>query len=105
MLSRQELEDEAEQIVFSLFNNDTSSVFCADDGYYIWYCINYFDTELCEANRQTIIADRRLDLYNRIITTFVSGLDFSLNTKTLDKVYAEAFYELSGSVFEEALNR
>lgn len=101
-ICREELADEAEQIVFSLDNNEITDIIKVENGYYFVKCINKFNQTLTEENKIIIVEKREKDALYSVYNEFMKGLHSYLNedvwnSMTLDDVAAietDSFFEV-----------
>jgi len=78
-ICRADLPDEVEQIVFQLNDNEVTDVIQTEEGYYFIKCLNKFQPELTEANKEIILDKRRKDTFNDVYSQFLDGLSSYLN--------------------------
>lgn len=85
-LQRGVLPQEAEQVVFSMEDGETSEIVETSDGYYIFYCDNKYDEELTEAHKQDIVKQRKSESFQEIYEPFVSEIESQLNESVWENI-------------------
>lgn len=85
-LARGEYEKALEDVIFRLDNNEVSDMITAKDGYYFIKCLNKFDKEMSEANKENIIIKRREEQFDDKFMDFVDTSLFELNEKTWEDI-------------------
>lgn len=93
-LARGEYPDAVDDVVFRLDNNEVSGMITTEDGYYFIKCLNKFDEELTEANKENIIVKRRKEQFDDKFTELVENSQFELN----EKVWESIKVDTSGSI-------
>lgn len=96
---------EAQDAVFGLSNGEYTSVIETSDGFYIYYCVNNFEEELTEKNKEAVLAQRMADAVNTTYDTYTASTDSKLYSERWDDVRVNADEALSTmslfDVFEE----
>ena len=108
-LARGEYPTEVDKVAFRLDNNEQSGMIKAKDGYYFIKCINKYDEELSEANKDTIIAKRRKEQFDDKYIELVESSQFELNENVWDsikvdtsgKITTDSFFEIYEKYFIE----
>ena len=59
--------------------NEVTDVIQTEEGYYFIKCLNKFQPELTEANKEIILDKRRKDTFNDVYSQFLDGLSSYLN--------------------------
>lgn len=75
-----------EEIVFNLDDGACSDVIVADDGYYIIRCLNKFEKDLTEENKEKIRVKKKKERFENEYQTFVKNSTFCLNDNLWDDV-------------------
>ena len=78
--------DAIEEIVFNLDDGACSDVIAADDGYYIIRCLNKFEKDLTEENKEKIRVKKKKERFENEYQTFVKNSTFCLNDNLWDDV-------------------
>jgi foldase protein PrsA len=81
-----EQEKPIEDAAFILATDEVSPVIEVSDGFYILKCINTLNREETDANKVTIVAQRKEAAFGQEYDTFVSGLVRLLNEKLWNQV-------------------
>ena len=85
-IARGTYPDEMEEIVFNLDDGACSDVIAADDGYYIIRCLNKFEKDLTEENKEKIRVKKKKERFENEYQTFVKNSTFCLNDNLWDDV-------------------
>lgn len=85
-LQRGVLPEEAEAVVFSMENGETSELVETGDGYYIFYCDNKYDEELTEIHKKDIVQQRKSEAFQEIYEPFVSEIKSQLNESAWENI-------------------
>lgn len=85
-VARGEYPKEVEQVAFDLANDECSAPIQTDQGYYIIKCLNKYEKELTEKNKETIRISRKKERFESDYRTFVSESTFRLNEELWDSV-------------------
>ena len=99
-IAREKADAETVMLVFEMEDRETSQILRTEEGYYVWYCISAYDQALCDENKREMTEKRRKEVYDSVLTEFVSGLDFSLDKKQFERLLSEEDTVLGSSVFE-----
>lgn len=93
-LARGEYPEAVDDVVFQLDDGETSAMIKTENGYYFIKCLNKFDKELTEENKDTIIAKRRKAQFDDKVTEFIENSQFELN----EKVWEDITVDTSGNI-------
>lgn len=74
-----EMDSAFEEAAFSLETGEVSQVIETEAGYYIIKCISTFDREQTDLNKQTIVEERRREVFGQEYNAFVEALPRQLN--------------------------
>ena len=85
-IARGTYPDAMEEIVFNLDDGACSDVIAADDGYYIIRCLNKFEKDLTEENKEKIRVKKKKERFENEYQTFVKNSTFCLNDNLWDDV-------------------
>ncbi len=85
-ISRDDVADEVEEVAFRLDNNEISNKIEADGGYYFIKCLNKYNRELTEANKENIVEKREKEAFDDAYNGFVSTLSSNLNQELWDSL-------------------
>lgn len=108
-LGRGKLENSVEKVVFNMENDELSDIIETEDSYYIMKCINSYDIEATDANKEVIIEQRKAKAFDEVYEVFVNGLvsefnDELWNAVTLGDdgdVKTVNFFDVYNQYFEE----
>lgn len=81
MVSRDDLSQEVEDIAFRLENNEVSKMIAVDNGYYFIKCLNKYNEELTEENKENIVEKRQKEAFDDIYNEFISAQKSYLNVE------------------------
>lgn len=104
-----EMESAFEEAAFNLETDEVSEVIEGDTGYHIIKCISTFDRDETDANKLTIVEQRKDEVFGQEYDSFVNTLVRNLNEKLWEEislihneeVTTEDFFEVYGRYFEE----
>jgi foldase protein PrsA len=107
-VGRGNLEAAVEKVVFDMENDAISDIIETEDGYYIIKCINSYDIDATDANKEVIIEQRKTKAFDEAYEVFVDGLvsefnDELWNTVTFDNnenVKTANFFDIYNQYFE-----
>ncbi len=108
-LARGEYPEAVDKVAFRLDNDEQSGMIKTEDGYYFIKCIEKFDEELTEANKENIIVKRRKEQFDDKYIELVETSQFELNEKVWDsikvdssgKITTDSFFEIYEKYFTE----
>ena len=75
-----------EEAAFSLEDDEVSGGIKTDDGYYFVKCVDKYDEDLSEENKEKIIKGRKQDVFQKIIDTQNEKYYSRINTALLNKM-------------------
>ncbi len=87
--ARNEYPQEVDDVVFNLDTDEVSGAIAADGGYYFFQCLNKYDEELSEANKEVIIENRRQQVLNDIVSDLEEKYFSDMNTELWSKITIE----------------
>ncbi len=110
-ICREDLSEKVEKIVFQLNDNEVSDVIATEDGYYFFKCLNKFQVELTEANKEIILEKRKKDAFESVYNQFLTGIHSYLNEDVWEElkidstlgIETDQFFEIYTSYFKEEL--
>lgn len=85
-LGRGKLENSVEKIVFNMENDELSDIIETEDSYYIMKCINSYDIEATDSNKEVIIEQRKAKAFDEVYEVFVNGLASEFNDELWNAV-------------------
>ncbi|MBQ3559839.1 MAG: peptidyl-prolyl cis-trans isomerase [Agathobacter sp.] len=108
-LARGEYPEAVDDVVFHLDDGEISTMITTDKGYYFIKCLDKFDKELTEENKEIIIAKRRKEQFEDKLIEFIENSQFDLNEKVWDeikvdtsgKIKTNSFFEIYEKYFTE----
>lgn len=104
-MSRDELPDEMEEIVFRLDNDEISSMITTENGYYFIKCLNKYNVELTEENKANIVERRQKEAFDDVYHKFIATRESYLNMELWEDLTLETEKDISTdsffSVFEK----
>ncbi len=92
-LARGEKEAAYEEAAYSLEQDQVSDVIETGDGYYILKCVNNFDREATESNKETLVTKRRDETFREAYETMMADTPSEFNKHKWSKVH---FSDYSG---------
>ena len=102
---RDEMPKEVEDIAFNLNDDEISGSIATEDGYYFIKCINKFNQELTDANKDKIVKKREKEAFNDEYDAFVADLSSSLNEKVWDELELKTDGTITTNSFFEVLDK
>ncbi len=102
---RDEMPKEVEDIAFNLNDDEISESIATEDGYYFIKCINKFNQELTDANKDKIVKKREKEAFNDEYDAFVADLSSSLNEKAWDELELKTDGTITTNSFFEVLDK
>ena len=89
-IARDTYPEEVENVAFELENDEISGKIPASDGkFYFIKCVNKFDEELTEKNKEHILEKREKEKFFDAYNDFVANAEFELNTELWDSISLE----------------
>ena len=88
-LARGEYPEVVDNVVFQLDNGEVSEMIATENGYYFIKCLNKFDEELTEANKENIIVKRRKEQFDDKFMDFIESSQFELNKKVWEEIQVD----------------
>lgn len=85
-IDRHDIPDEVEESVFDLANGEYTAVLPIGEGYSIYYCVNNYEEELTEKNKEAVLAMRMEDAVNKTYDTYTASTDSKLYQERWDEV-------------------
>ncbi len=90
-----------EENLFSMETGQYSGIIRMEDGYYIFYCVNAFNPELTDKNKENVLSQRLQDALEDVYLSYADHLSSSVNEKEWDEIAADPQLSLSGPSFME----
>lgn len=100
-LSRGQLPQAVEEVVFDLLPDEVTECLQADGGYYVIKCINNYNQELTDASKQVILEKRRKEAFEDVYEDFIAQLPSVFNEELWDSVELVNSDEITTSSFFE----
>lgn len=97
--SKNNVEQEVADAVFSLENGEVSKKIKTDDGYYFVKCINHYDQERTDDNKSVILEERRKEAFDDVYQGFLKDLPSEFNEELWDGVKVELNKDLTTDSF------
>jgi len=100
-----EYPEEVDDVVFNLDTDEVSTAIAADGGYYFFQCLDKYNEDLSEANKEVIIEKRRKQVLEDIISDLEERYFSDMNSKLWDQIdFPEDSSELTNASFFKTLN-
>lgn len=87
--SKNNVEQEVADAVFSLENDEVSKKIKTADGFYFVKCINHYDQERTDDNKSVILEERRKEAFDDVYQGFLIDLPSEFNEELWDGVKVE----------------
>lgn len=97
--SKNNVEEQVAEVIFSLENEEVSGKIKSEDGYYFVKCINHYDQERTDDNKSVILEERRKEAFDDVYQGFLVDLPSEINEKVWDEVKVEFNEELTTDSF------
>ena len=104
-LARGEYPEVVDNVVFHLDNGEESGMITTEQGYYFIKCLNKFDEELTEANKENIIVKRRKEQFDDKYIEFVETSQFELNESVWDDIRVDTSGDIKTRSFFEVYEK
>lgn len=98
---RNDVPEAVEEAAFSLENEQVSGKIAADNGWYFIKCINNYNQELTDANKSTILEQRRKEAFDDVYREFLEELPSEFNEEVWDAVTIETNPDITTDSFFE----
>ncbi|MCD8300625.1 MAG: peptidyl-prolyl cis-trans isomerase [Clostridiales bacterium] len=95
-------EDVTEQL-FALNTDEYSQVIAIDGKYYIFYCTNYFDKELTEANKEAVLSEKKKAAVEEVMAQYSDITVSSIREDVWNAMEPDTSLSFDGSSFRELL--
>ncbi len=103
--ARGEYPTEVDDVVFNLDTDEVSEAISADGGYYFFQCLDKYNEELSEENKEVIIENRRKQVLDDIVSDLEERYFSDMNTELWNEVeFPEDSTNLISSSFFKILN-
>lgn len=104
-LARGEYPKEVDNVVFHLDNNEESGMITTEEGYFFIKCLNKFDEELTEANKENIIVKRRKEQFDDKFIEFIEASQFELNEEVWEDIKVDTSGDITTNSFFEVYDK
>ena len=98
-LGRGVYPEEVDDVAFHLDNEEVSDMIETEDGYYFIKCLNKYDEQLTEANKENIIVKRRKEQFDDKFIEFVENSQFDLNEKVWENIKVDTSGDITTNSF------
>ena len=99
------LPAEVEEVAFGLEKDAVSNAVKTEDGYYFIQCINNYNQELTDQNKQSILERRRKEAFDDVYDAFVETLNSELNEELWDSIQVTADEKIQTKSFFETYEK
>ena len=104
-LYRDMLPKDVEDAAYQLEDGENTGRIQADDGYYFIYCIDKYNEELSNQNKQNIVDKRRTDAFNNIYELFEENVEITYNAELWKSIIKEANEEIETDNFFDIFDK
>ncbi len=94
-----------EDVAFNLDDGASSGMIEVEEGYYFIKCLNKYEEELTEANKDNILVQREKELFEDVYKNFVTSASFELNDRLWEKTTFEGVDNITTDSFFEVYNK
>lgn len=98
---RGELPAAVEEAAFALGANEVSKAIETEDGYYFIKCINNYNQELTDANKQVILEKRRKEAFQDVYEAYIATISSEFNEELWENIEIEVNEEIQTKSFFE----
>jgi len=98
-LGRGVYPEEVDDVAFHLDDEEVSDMIETEDGYYFIKCLNKYDEQLTEANKENIIVKRRKEQFDDKFIEFVENSQFDLNEKVWENIKVDTSGDITTNSF------
>lgn len=88
-VGRGKSEENVEKVIFDMENDELSGIIETTDSFYIIKCVNSYDIEATDANKEVIVEQRKVKAFDEVYAVYVEGLDSVFNDVMWEKVALE----------------
>lgn len=99
------LPEKVEEIAFGLEKDAVSKAIKTKDGYYFIKCINNYNQELTDENKQVILERRRKEAFDDVYDAYVETLSSEFNEELWNSIHVEANEKLKTKSFFETYEK
>lgn len=100
-LARGQLSSEAENTAFSLANGQVSDLVEAEDGYYIFHCVNDYDREATIQHKADMLDELKEKKFSQEYNQFIASVSAQFNDKAWENMSISALPKLEQADFFE----
>lgn len=106
-VSRGVYPEAVEEVAFNLDNDTYSGMIETEEGFYFIKCLNKFEEELTEANKDNILVQREKEQFEDVYQEFIGAADFEMNDALWDEtgltdaenIKTDSFFEVYNKYF------
>lgn len=98
-ICREDLPEEAENIIFQMEDNEISGKIAAENGYYFIKCLNKYHMELTEKNKEVILEKRKKEAFAGVYNEFLSSTVSYINEEVWENVQLNTEAEIQTDSF------
>lgn len=99
MVSRDDLPQEVEDVAFRLDDNEISQMVAVDNGYYFIKCLNKYNVEMTEENKENIVEKRQKEAFDDIYNEFIAAQNSYLNVELWEELELEVGENITTNTF------
>ena len=104
-LGREDLPEEVAKEAFELENEQISSMLTAKDGYYFIKCLNKYNKELTDQNKEVILKERRESAFRAVYDEYVEKVPTVLNKRVWEHMSVKPGKKVKTDSFFEVIDR
>lgn len=98
---RGDMPEAVEEAAFSLESEEISDVIEAEEGYYFIKCINNYNQELTDANKQVILEKRKKEAFDDVYEAYIATIPSELNAELWNSIKIQVDEEIQTKSFFE----
>lgn len=101
---REDVPEEVAQEAFELENEEISGVIATEEGYYFIKCVNKYNQELTDKNKEVILESRKEKAFHDVYDAYIAKISTVFNDKMWKKVKLEPNNKVSTDRFFEVID-
>lgn len=105
VVNRTTFSEDVTTTLFDMQEGSFSEVLPYGDGYYLFYCVSAFDSELTEAHKEDVLEQRMTDAVNSTYASYTGELNSSVNNSVWEEISVDTSLNLEGESFFEVYDK
>lgn len=101
---REDVPKEVEQVAFELENEEISEAIQTKEGYYFIKCVNKYNQELTDKNKEVILENRKEKAFHDVYDSYIEKISTVFNDRMWEKVEVEPDEKVGTDRFFEVID-